>query len=385
MEDSYVVSPTIVLSWRDGELIADNYATRRTAAINQDTLTVLSACARPVSAGDLLRALTSDDFSISMTELLDVIESLIGAGLVVRLNDKKAPSIHDNMSWKFWGPEAAYFHFTTKDAPYIEATVDESDYIREILAGDQPPVAKRYPNTIRYPLPHIRRNLGQDFMSVLMNRRTVRDLKNEPISLDDLAQLMDLVFAPKRFVDAGAFGILPLRTYANAGARSELEVYTNILAVSDADKGLYHYNSLEHCLEYLREPLHREDIHHLCYEQPMCDDASAIFFIAARVDRMGHKYRHPRALRAVYLDAGHLGQTFSMVATACGLGAWQTAAFRDSEVECLLGLDGISETVLYCLGVGIPKTSHPGSIDQVATLKAAANSTLFEDDMTFSQ
>jgi hypothetical protein len=37
-----------------------------------------------------------------------------------------------------------------------------------------------------------------------------------------------------------------------------------------------------------------------------------------------------------------------------GLGPFQTAAFRDSEVERALGIDGVNEGVLYLLGAGPP-------------------------------
>jgi SagB-type dehydrogenase family enzyme len=385
MTHLYKVSPELILTWRDGELIADNFMTRRAIAISKDTLTVLNACSAPIPLTDLRKVLTEEGFSVAEDEMSGVIESLVSSGLLIENSQEGRSCAYDNMSWGYWGPEAAYFHFATKDAPYIEATVDENEYINEIRMGDQPPIAKRYPNTIKLPLPHVYRDLSQGFYSVLVSRRTVREFKSEPVSIDDFSQLCDLVFAPKHFIDADAFGILPMRTYANAGARSELEVYTNILDVGGIDAGLYHYNSIEHTLEYLREPLSREDIHHLCYEQPMCDNAAAIFFISARLDRMGHKYRHPRALRAIYIDAGHLGQTFSMVATACGLGPWETAAYRDTEVENLLGLDGVSETVLYCLGIGIPSGDGRGPDAPPATLRAAANSNIFEDDLTFSQ
>jgi len=66
------------------------------------------------------------------------------------------------------------------------------------------------------------------------------------------------------------------------------------------------------------------------------------------------KYRNPRAYRVVLLDAGHLGQTFCLTATRLGLAAFGTAALRDSLIEKDLGIDGVSESVLYVLGVGLP-------------------------------
>jgi nitroreductase len=72
----------------------------------------------------------------------------------------------------------------------------------------------------------------------------------------------------------------------------------------------------------------------------------------------------------ILLDAGHLAQTFDLVTTATGLGPFQTAAFRDSETEAALGIDGISETALYLLGAGRPAgptDGHPIDMRVAAT------------------
>jgi len=64
------------------------------------------------------------------------------------------------------------------------------------------------------------------------------------------------------------------------------------------------------------------------------------------------KYPTPRAYRVVQLDAGHLCQTFCLVATALGLAPFSTAALADSRIERALGIDGVSESVIYAAGVG---------------------------------
>jgi SagB-type dehydrogenase family enzyme len=65
------------------------------------------------------------------------------------------------------------------------------------------------------------------------------------------------------------------------------------------------------------------------------------------------KYPASRAYRAVLLDAGHLGQTFCLVATWLGLAPFCTMALADSRIERDLGIDGVTESVLYAAGVGV--------------------------------
>jgi hypothetical protein len=60
----------------------------------------------------------------------------------------------------------------------------------------------------------------------------------------------------------------------------------------------------------------------------------------------------------VLLDAGHLCQTFCLLATWLDLAPFCTMALADSAIERALGIDGISESVLYAAGVG---TRRPGA------------------------
>jgi len=66
------------------------------------------------------------------------------------------------------------------------------------------------------------------------------------------------------------------------------------------------------------------------------------------------KYQSPRAYRAVLIDAGHLCQTFCLVATWLGLAPFCSMALADSRIEADIGIDGVSESVLYAAGVGTP-------------------------------
>jgi nitroreductase len=69
------------------------------------------------------------------------------------------------------------------------------------------------------------------------------------------------------------------------------------------------------------------------------------------------KYQLARAYRVVLLDAGHLCQTFCLVATWLELAPFCTAALKDTLIEEDLGIDGIRESVLYVAEVGHPATS----------------------------
>ena len=89
-------------------------------------------------------------------------------------------------------------------------------------------------------------------------------------------------------------------------------------------------------------------------DQPYFGEAAALFIMTAVFARTMWKYGRARAYRVVLLETGHLGQTFCLTATRLGLAPFTTAALKDSLIEKDLGIDGISESVVYVTGVGVP-------------------------------
>ncbi len=91
---------------------------------------------------------------------------------------------------------------------------------------------------------------------------------------------------------------------------------------------------------------------HLLAGQHFINNLPLGLFITARFDKLWWKYEHSRAYRMAFVEAGHLSQTFQLVATALGLGTWLTGAFADRQVEALLKLEGSAEQPLFFVGCG---------------------------------
>jgi SagB-type dehydrogenase family enzyme len=150
------------------------------------------------------------------------------------------------------------------------------------------------------------------------------------------------------------FGRLFQKTSPSGGARHPGEVYLLAMRVRGLSQGLYHYDCLNHRLERLKAvPAINKAVEYAA-GQKFLRDASALFLMTAVFPRVMWKYRFPRAYRVVLLDAGHLCQTFCLVATWLGMAPFCTAALNDSLIEQDLDLDGIRESILYVAGVGTP-------------------------------
>ena len=80
-------------------------------------------------------------------------------------------------------------------------------------------------------------------------------------------------------------------------------------------------------------------------------------------ERESWRYPYARAYRATIAEAGHVCQTLLLMATSLGLASYCVMGLADSIVEEDLGIDGITESVLYCAGVArMPKGKGPATL-----------------------
>jgi len=68
--------------------------------------------------------------------------------------------------------------------------------------------------------------------------------------------------------------------------------------------------------------------------------------------RVQWRYPFARAYRTVIAEAGHHCQNVCLVSTWLGLAPFCTMALADSRIEKDLGIDGLTESVIYAAGVG---------------------------------
>lgn len=353
---------SLVITWQQGELTLENYLEPKSTDSE-----LPNALAVDVAAVELLdrfedwsdpEHVVADHVDHDPASVRDAIQALADEGLLLAREDAVADDALES-EWGRWSEEARYFHFATKDTIYI---ADDDDYLAksaELVAASEPPppIFKTDHGATRVYLPRVHETPQADFTDVLTARRTHRRFTEEPVSIEALSTLLHYSFAPMHYIDGGRFGTLILKTSPCAGARHELECYVAAMHVAGLPPGIYHYCPESHSLEVVAANVTRDEIDRLCFSQPHCREAPFVCFMTAVFARAMYKYRHPRQYRAVLLDAGHVAQTFALTATALGLGPFQTAAFRDTEVERALGLDGFSEGALYVLGAGHPAPS----------------------------
>lgn len=186
-------------------------------------------------------------------------------------------------------------------------------------------------------------------LSLLMTtRRSLRKFSGLPISLEQLSHLL--------YSSAGLLNInnsidYSRRPYPSAGARYPLEIYPLVLNCTGLEKGLYHYNVKEGCLEIILKDDLEKWLMKASGGEASLKNASIIFIITGVLDRTRIKYRD-RGYRYALIEAGHLGQNLCLLTTQLGLGCCPFGGFIDSIVNELLDISFQKEFALYLLAVG---------------------------------
>ena len=152
------------------------------------------------------------------------------------------------------------------------------------------------------------------------------------------------------------------KTSPSGGSLHPTEVYVLAWRVEGLAPGLYHYDVAANELRRLKQGDFRREAVRAASGQRWVGRAGFVCLMTAVFARTLWKYQLENAYRILSLDAGHLAQTFCLLATSRGLGAFTTAALQESYIERLLGLDGIREFPVYLCGAGVARpTSDPAS------------------------
>ena len=332
--------------WQDGRLVVENYFTGRRSILPALAADVLTYCERPRTAYDVANA-----FSPYPARSLRALVSLLADRTLLEpvRSGKRGRDPLDG--WEEWMPAGAFFHFATKNVHYGQADVMRRELVRKARREPPPPATKRYPEAPRTPLPAAKDESA--LARVLRERRTWRRFDPaKPLALEDVATLLGLTWGVQRWARTD-LGKAALKTSPSGGARHPIEAYVLARRVRGLSPGWYHYDAGAHTLELVRA--HRRPRSPLVYlpGQIGYATAPAIFLMSAVFARTRWAYSNARAYRVVLIDAGHLGQTFCLVATALGMAPFCSAALADARVEHDLGLDGINESAIYVCGAGI--------------------------------
>jgi len=217
--------------------------------------------------------------------------------------------------------------------------------MKDLLESAEP--FKTYPGAQTISLPKCGWQLSEArIMPLLQNRRSLRKFSSCPIELNELAFLM----WSAQGITAQA-GKHFFRTAPSAGALYPIEPYLSIHNIKGVSRGLYHFNPSLFQLELLKETDIKGDISRAFLNQQFMQKA-AINVIWTAIPRRSMAKYGERGGRYLFLDVAHICQNLLLAAEAINCGGCPVAAFYDHEVNGLLDVDGVEETVIYGASIG---------------------------------
>lgn len=258
-----------------------------------------------------------------------------------------------------WGENraSAQYHAASRDLRYLAEPAAAHDYVvRHVALDERPPLFKRYRSSARRTLAAGAGDPPATLAGTLQRRRTVRVFGRAPVAFADLAAVVRGTWGRTGTVDGGLYGLLATKTSPSGGALHPIEAYVIAWNVASLPAGIYHYDVAADELRRLKRGDFRRQAVRAASGQRWVGRAGFVCLMTAVRARAAWKYQLENAYRILWLDAGHLGQTFCLLATARGLGPFTTAALQESYIEALLGLDGRREFPVYLCGAGMAVT-----------------------------
>jgi SagB-type dehydrogenase family enzyme len=185
-----------------------------------------------------------------------------------------------------------------------------------------------------------------EFTKLTRQRRSAKEFSSLPIPLSSLTVCLSastgVTNKPNQSKD---YFMLASPSAGNLIATS---VWIAVRAVQGLKSGVYFFERSKSMLVFISsdiEPVYESLI------QPELRNAAVIICIAGSFERSMGKYGL-RGARYVFLEGGHIAQNLCLSATEAGLAVCTIGGFLEDKVNTFLGLNGKTDSVFYCVGIG---------------------------------
>lgn len=192
-------------------------------------------------------------------------------------------------------------------------------------------------------LPEVKLKSDCSIEEALLKRRSVRDYKDEPLTLQEVSQLL---WAAQGITDPRGF-----RTAPSAGATYPLELYVVVGNVEGLEKGVYKYNPYENKIVKILDGDKRRELAVAALHQEWVEKCAINLVFTAVYERTTLRYGERGRVRYVHMEVGHAAQNVYLQAVSLKLGTVVIGAFYDDQVKKILNLPD-NEEPLYIQSIG---------------------------------
>lgn len=204
---------------------------------------------------------------------------------------------------------------------------------------------------IKLPAPKLKSSVSVE--ETMLNRRSIRDFKPDPLSLDQVSQVLWAAYGITKEMSTPSFLRGGLRTAPSAGALYPLEIYVVVGNVKGLEKGIYKYLPEGHFLMKTYDQDVRKELAEAALNQEFIQQAPISLFYSAVFSRTTKKYKSRGRERYVCMDLGHSAENVCLQVVAMGLGTCAVGAFEDRMVSNVMMIPD-EEEPLYIMPIGYP-------------------------------
>lgn len=236
--------------------------------------------------------------------------------------------------------------FSPAAGPNQSQGVISSEWYRSSLPWSPSRALAGEPNGGMFHLPAVDPG-SQHLYEAIFQRRSQRQFRDEPVSLQLLAEVL---WAGVGLTVDGVTG--PTRAAPSAGATNPLRLVVCVQDVVGLEPGLYGYEPLEHALMPLAEGRFGAELAATALRQTAVADAPVTVIVTADYGATTGRYGE-RGYRYVYFEAGHSVQNMVLAGETSGLGSVIIGAFDDERLaDILRNAAGVGEAPLLLLPLG---------------------------------
>jgi len=188
--------------------------------------------------------------------------------------------------------------------------------------------------TVKLPPPRFESEVSIE--KALLERRSIRSYKEEPLTLNELSQIL---WAAQGITEPGR----SLRTAPSPRAVYLLEVYVLPGNVTNLPMGMYKYQPQGHELIKVADGDKKAELLKAAGQTPIKNAPVALV-----ITGLSEKTQNPAWM---YLEAGHAAENVYLQSVSLKLGTVSMAGFKEEEVRKALNLPE-KERVLYIMPIG---------------------------------
>ncbi|HEM3439606.1 SagB/ThcOx family dehydrogenase [Streptococcus suis] len=189
---------------------------------------------------------------------------------------------------------------------------------------------------------------ASEFLEVIWDRRSVRKFTREELSKTDFSIILlksteSITKTRKKESETGNI----LLSYGCG-----FEIYIAVFAIENTIPGIYRYDFLQSKIQLIKEGQFNSILPKMMSNQRFTETANFSIFLVADFEQYQFRYRHERALRNLYIEAGRIMQDFIIYSSLQGLAGVVTPALSDTEITNFLNLDTSKNIVMTSLTLG---------------------------------